>query len=260
MADLTIELHKNKNIYFASDFHLGLSSVSRDLEIEREKKIIRWLDSIKKDAEAIFLVGDIFDFWYEYNHAIPKGYVRFLGKIASLKDAGIPIYFFTGNHDLWMFHYFQQEIGIEVFKNPVELLVGENKFLIGHGDGLGPGDIFYKILKTIFSNSVTQWLFKWLHPDIGIGLAKTWSNSSRIKKKGLDEKFLGEKEFLIQYCKRKEVEKHRDFYIFGHRHMPLMVDISDNCTYINLGEWVNDFTYGIYNGRTFELAAFEDVS
>ncbi|MCG8306267.1 MAG: UDP-2,3-diacylglucosamine diphosphatase [Cytophagales bacterium] len=258
MPDLAIELKKNKKIYFASDFHLGLSSIPRQYEIEREHKVIRWLDSIENDAQAIFLVGDIFDFWYEYRHAVPKGHVRFLGKIANLADRGIEVVFFTGNHDLWMFRYFQEELGIEVHHRPVELKVSDKTFMVGHGDGLGPGDRLYKILKKIFTNKAAQWLFRWLHPDIGIELAKRWSKSSRIRKTGLDEKFLGEKEYLIQYCRKREREKHRDYYVFGHRHMSLDFKLTENSRYINLGEWVNHFTYGEFNGRSFALRSFQD--
>ena len=258
MADLTIELKNNKKIYFASDFHLGLSSISRNQEIEREKKIIRWLNSLENDAQAIFLVGDVFDFWFEYHHTVPKGYVRFLGKIASLIDKGIPVYFFTGNHDLWMFRYFQEELGVVVYDKPIELNVNNVKLLVGHGDGLGPGDTFYKILKKIFTNKFTQWLFQWLHPDIGIGLAKKWSSFSRIKKAGLDEKFLGEKEYLIQYCRDQESRERRDLYIFGHRHMPLEIELGDESMYYNLGEWVNNFTFGEFDGDKFNLKKYEE--
>ena len=258
MADLTIEVNKNKKIYFASDLHLGIASIPRAQEIEREKKIIRWLESIENDAQAILLVGDIFDFWYEYNHAIPKGFIRFLGKISSIIENGVSVYFFTGNHDIWMFKYFQEELGITVFDRPIELQLNETILLVGHGDGLGPGDTFYKILKKIFTNRITQWLFKWIHPDIGIGLAKRWSRSSRIRKKGLDEKFLGEKEFLIQYCRKKELQKHHDYYVFGHRHMPLEIDLDERTKYFNLGEWVNNFTYGSFDGKTFELKYFQE--
>ncbi len=260
MADLVIELNKNKKVYFASDFHLGLSAFTRQEEIEREKKVVRWLSSIEKDAQAIFLVGDIYDFWFEYNHVVPKGYVRFLGKIANLIDNGIPVHFFTGNHDLWMFEYLPRELGVEVYKKPIELQINECSFLVGHGDGLGPGDTFYKILKKIFTNSIPQWLFKWIHPDIGMGLARKWSASSRIRKIGSDKEFLGEKEFLIQYCKNKEVEKHRDFYIFGHRHFPVGVEINDKSKYFNLGEWVYKFSFGEFDGETFKLNTFEDKS
>lgn len=260
MADLNIELKNSKKIYFASDFHLGLSAFSRQHEIDREKKIIRWLDSIEMNAQAIFLVGDIFDFWFEYSHAIPKGFARFMGKIANLVDKGIPVYFFTGNHDLWMFGYLQQELGIVIYQNPIELEINKSTFLLGHGDGLGPGDTFYKIIKKIFTSKVSQWIFKWIHPDIGIRLASRWSKSSRHKNGESDEEFLGEKEFLIQYCKKKEDEKHHDFYVFGHRHMPLDVEIGSKSKYYNLGEWINNFTFGEYDGEAFKLKTFEDKS
>lgn len=260
MADLNIELKKNKKIYFASDFHLGLSAFSRQHEIDREKKIIRWLNSIEKNAQAIFLVGDIYDFWYEYKYAVPKGFVRFMGKIASLVDNGIPVYFFTGNHDLWMFRYLQQELGVKVYTKPIELQVHDTKLFIGHGDGLGPGDTFYKILKKIFTNKFIQWIFKWIHPDIGLGLGRRWSKSSRIRKSGNHEPFLGEKEYLIQFCEKIDAEKHHDFYIFGHRHLPLDVDINARSKYYNLGEWVHNFTFGEFDGETFMLKNFEDRS
>ena len=260
MTNLKIELKGNKRVYFASDFHLGLSSLSRQEEIDRENKIIKWLSAIEHHSQAIFLVGDIFDFWFEYKHAIPKGFVRFLGKIAHLTDHGIPVYFFTGNHDMWMFRYFKEEIGVEIFDKPIELIVNDTNMLIGHGDGLGPGDTMYKIQKKVFTNKMMQWLFRWLHPDLGIGLAKKWSNSSRLRKAGHDEEFMGEKEFLVQYCKQKESENHHDYYIFGHRHLPLEININGKSKYINLGEWVNNFTYGEFDGNSFILKKFEDNS
>lgn len=260
MSSLKIELANNKKIYFASDFHLGLSAASPDKETIREKKIISWLELIENDAQAIFLVGDIFDFWYEYKHAIPKGFVRFLGKIADLSDKGIDIYFFTGNHDLWMFNYLQLELNVTVFTDPVQLIVNNNKMFVGHGDGLGPGDSFYKILKRIFTHPVPRWLFRWVHPDIGISLAKRWSKHSRLSKANLDNEYLGEKEYLIQYCKSMEIKEHHDIYIFGHRHMTLEVDINDLSKYYNLGEWVKRCTYGVFDGEKFELKAFEDES
>ncbi|MCK5700344.1 MAG: UDP-2,3-diacylglucosamine diphosphatase [Cyclobacteriaceae bacterium] len=257
---MNIELKKNKKIYFASDFHLGLPAFPREQEIDREQKIIRWLDSIENNAQAIFLIGDIFDFWFEYKHVVPKGFIRFLGKIASLIDHGIPVYFFTGNHDVWMFRYFQEELGVEVYEKPTEFSINNTSFLIAHGDGLGPGDAFYKILKKIFTNKFTQWVFSWIHPDIGIGLGRRWSKSSRIRKLGSDEEFLGEKEFLVQFCKKVELEKHHDFYVFGHRHLPLDVDINDSSKYYNLGEWVHHFSFGEFDGETFRLKTFEDES
>lgn len=257
MAELDIKLNKNKKVYFASDFHLGLAAFNRQEEIKREKKVVRWLSSIEKDAEAIFLVGDIYDFWFEYNQVVPKGYVRFLGKIANLVDNGIPIYFFTGNHDLWMFQYSKEELGVEVIKKPMEVRINKRSFLIGHGDGLGPGDNFYKFLKKIFTNRFVQWMFKWLHPDVGMALARSWSSSSRIRKSGSDKEFLGDEEFLVQFCKKVEENKHHDYYIFGHRHFPIGVEINEKSTYFNLGEWVFKCTFGEFDGESFKLKTFE---
>ena len=248
-------IEKGKKVYFASDFHLGVPSKEKSLL--REKKIIRWLDTIKEDASIIFLVGDIFDFWFEYKHTIPKGFIRFQGKLAELKDNGIEIYFFTGNHDMWMFSYFEEELGISIIREPISMSINSHTFLIGHGDGLGPGDSTYKILKKIFSNKVCQWLFNWLHPNIGMGIANAWSRKSRIANTKSEEKSFGEKEWLIQYCKKAEKDKHHDFYIFGHRHLPIEYKINNNSTYINLGEWVNFNTYAVFDGDKTELKTFE---
>lgn len=256
MADLTIELLPGKRVYFGSDFHLGLSSFSRQKEIEREKLIIGWLKSIESDAQAIFLVGDIFDFWFEYKHAIPKGYVRFLGQIAAMKDRGIDIYFFTGNHDLWMFEYLQTEIGIRIFEKPIVLGINKTSIYVGHGDGLGPGDSLYKLLKRVFTNKFAKWLFRWIHPDIGIGLAKRWSKASRLSKKESDEVFMGEDEYLIQFCRAQELLQHHDYYIFGHRHLPLEIDINTTTKYFNLGEWVHSYSFGVFEGDVFHLKKY----
>jgi UDP-2,3-diacylglucosamine hydrolase len=259
MADLNIELTNGKNAYFASDFHLGLSASSKEKETLREKKIVQWLDYIEQNSQALFLVGDIFDFWFEYKHAIPKGFSRFLGKIASMSDRGIDIYFFTGNHDLWMFEYLQTELGITIFTNPIELNINNIKMYVGHGDGLGPGDNSYKILKKIFTNPIAHWIFKWLHPDIGVGFAKRWSRHSRISKGG-PELYKGEKEYLLQYCKSKEAEKHHDYYVFGHRHLPLELDINATSKYFNLGEWLNSYSYGVFDGNSFQLKTYKKES
>ena len=233
---------QGKKFYFASDFHLGAPN-SEESKI-REQKIIRWLDSIQEDASAIFLVGDIFDFWFEYKQVIPKGFVRFISKISQVRDLGIPVFFFTGNHDLWMKDYFTQELGIPVYSQPIEVKVEGKKILVGHGDGLGPGDHTYKLLKKVFVNPLAQWLFRWFHPDLGIRLAKAWSGHSRITNIEKDENhFLGEEEWLWQYCKQVETQAHFDYYIFGHRHLPLELKVSAQSTYYNLGEWVSQFTY-----------------
>ncbi|HEY8935299.1 MAG TPA: UDP-2,3-diacylglucosamine diphosphatase [Cyclobacteriaceae bacterium] len=245
-----------KKIFFASDFHLGVPNHAES--VARERRIMAWLDSIKDEAHSIYLLGDIFDFWFEYKHAIPKGYTRFLGKLGELRDAGIPIFFFTGNHDMWMFDYFPTELGIPVYREPHELEVGNQKLLIGHGDGLGPGDGTYKILKRIFNSSICQWLFARIHPNLGIGIANMWSRQSRISNMKREEKFNGEEnEFLWVYCRELEQKQHHDYYIFGHRHLPLDLKVSDQSRYINIGEWVHFNTYAVYDGKTTALKTFQ---
>jgi UDP-2,3-diacylglucosamine hydrolase len=251
----TISSLNNKKIYFASDFHLGVPDHAASLV--REKQIVAWLDSIKHDAYSIYLLGDIFDFWFEYRYTIPKGYIRLLGKIAEIRDSGVPIYFFTGNHDMWMFNYFPDELGIPIFREPQLLNVGSQKLLIGHGDGLGPGDITYKFLKKFFNSKVCQWLFARLHPNLGIYIANTWSQKSRIANLKREEKFQGEEgEFLWVYCRELEKNQHHDFYIFGHRHLPLNLKVNEKSSYINLGEWVHFKTYATYDGTNVELKTF----
>ena len=245
-----------KKLFFASDFHLGVPDYQSSLK--REKRIIAWLESIRNEAHTIFLLGDIFDFWFEYKHAIPKGFIRIQGKLAELRDAGIPIIFFTGNHDMWMFDYFEKELGIPIYRDPQVLTVENKKFLIGHGDGLGPGDKTYKILKKIFNSRICQWLFARIHPNTGIGIANYWSRSSRISNTKKEEKFQGEEgEYLLVYCREQEKNEHHDYYIFGHRHLPLDLSISERSRYINLGEWVNFNTYAEYDGTTLALKNFE---
>jgi UDP-2,3-diacylglucosamine hydrolase len=252
---MNIKLPSNKKIFFASDFHLGVPNYEQSLE--REKRIIRWLDSIKHEAHSIYLMGDIFDFWFEYKHAIPKGFIRLQGKLAEITDSGIPVIFFTGNHDMWMFDYFTKELNIQIYRDPIELEIGPQKLLIGHGDGLGPGDSTYKILKWFFNSSFCQWLFARLHPNFGIGVAQFWSRRSRISNTKREEKFQGdEKEFLLTYCKELEKKNHHDFYVFGHRHLPLDLKVSENSRYINLGEWVHFNTYAEYDGKSFNLKTF----
>jgi UDP-2,3-diacylglucosamine hydrolase len=247
---------KDKFLYFASDFHLGTPDEASSRI--RELKIIRWLDSVAETAQAIFLVGDIFDFWFEYNHCIPKGFNRFIGKLAELKDRDIPVYFFTGNHDMWMFDYFPNEFNIPVFKGPIEIAINQKIILVGHGDGLGPGDHFYKFLKTVFENPFAQWLFQWLHPNVGMGIAKLWSKRSRLHSSGTQDKFKGEEEWLYQYCLEAEKTKHHDLYVFGHRHLPIDVKINETSRYINLGEWISQYNYLRTNGTETELLLFED--
>jgi UDP-2,3-diacylglucosamine hydrolase len=257
MEKLSIRLEKGKKIYFASDFHLGLLTRSKKEDRKREQRILRWLHAIKDDCQALFLLGDIFDFWFEYRHAVPKGHTRLIGKMAELSDQGIAVFIFPGNHDMWMFGYLEEETGVRIFHDPIMAAINDRSFLLGHGDGLGPGDNFYKLLKKIFRNGFTRFLFRWLHPDIGIKLARSWSRQSRINKEGLGEEFKGDEEYLVQYCNNMEDQEHHDFYIFGHRHLPLEIDINNKSKYINLGEWVQSCTYGQFDGQRFELKKFD---
>ena len=242
----------SKNIYFLSDFHLGAPDAARSLI--REKKIIRFLDEIKNDAAEIFILGDLFDFWYEYKKVVPKGYVRILGKLAELSDSGIPLYFFVGNHDMWMNDYFQKELNIPVYFEPKEFVYGGKKFFIGHGDGLGPGDQGYKFIKKIFRNKACQWFFGILPPYIGMGIAGYFSRKSRAQTGQTDEVFLGEdKEWLILYSKEILQKQQYDYFVFGHRHLPLDIKLSDTSRYLNLGDWIKYNSYAIFDGNDMTL-------
>lgn len=252
-------LPPNKKVYFASDFHLGVPSY--DSSLAREKRLVAWLDAVKHDAAEIFLVGDLFDFWFEYKTVIPKYFTRLLGKLAELRDMGIPITFFTGNHDMWMFGYFEEELGIPVIRQPIDREINGKKFHIAHGDGLGPGDSGYKFIKKVFASKICQWLFRWMHPDIGIGIANFFSGTSRKKTGDSDSIFLGEdKEWLIIYSREKLQTQHYDFFVYGHRHLPMNVKLNDNSNYINLGDWIKHFTYAVFDGETVELKKFETAA
>ncbi|SJZ62145.1 UDP-2,3-diacylglucosamine diphosphatase [Sediminibacterium ginsengisoli] len=245
-----------KKIYFLSDFHLGAPDAASSLV--REKKVVAFLESIRHDAEEIFIVGDIFDFWYEYRKVVPKGYVRLLGKLADLSDSGIRIHVFIGNHDMWMRGYFEEEMNIPVYYEPKEFQWNGKQFLIGHGDGLGPGDHGYKFLKKIFRNPLCQWLFGQLHPTWGIGLANYFSRKSREKTGNADAHFLGaENEWLIVYSREVLETKHYDYFVFGHRHYPIDYRLSDTSRYINLGDWIRNFTYATFDGSDMQLHKWE---
>ncbi len=252
---ITINASEKKKIYFASDQHLGAPTAIASLP--REKKFVAWLDFIKKDAEAIFILGDLFDFWFEYKTVVPKGFVRVLGKLAEISDRGIPIYFFVGNHDLWMRDYFEKELNIPVYHKAKEFTINNKIFLIGHGDGLGPGDKGYKRMKKVFTFPLFQWMFRWLHPDLGVRLGHYMSVKNKLISGDEDAKFLGnENEWLVQYCKKKLLEKHYDYFVFGHRHLPLNIQLQENSTYINLGDWISYFTYGAFDESSFTLKEF----
>jgi len=244
-----------QKIYFASDFHLGIPDYASSLE--REKKIVRWLDTIKKDAAEIYLLGDVFDFWFEYGSVVPRGFVRLLGKIAELTDSGIPVHWFTGNHDMWIFDYVPKELNVALHRAPIQKEYSGKKFYIAHGDGLGPGDHGYKFIKKVFASRVCQWLFARIHPNLGISIARYWSGKSRIATGRNDEKYLGdEKEYLAVYSKEILSKEHFDYFIFGHRHLPLDVTLGTS-RYINLGDWVRYFTYAVFDGNELKLLKFE---
>ena len=247
---------KNK-IYFASDFHLGAPNYEESLK--REKRIISWLDEIKIDAKEIYLVGDIFDFWFEYKNVIPKGFVRLQGKIAELTDSGISINIFTGNHDMWIFDYLPIELGITLYRENIVKEYNGKKFLIGHGDGLGPGDIKYKMLKAVFGSKICQWAFARIHPNLGIGIANLWSKNSRKTSVNYGEVFHGEEnEHLVLFCKDYiKKDPSIDYFIFGHRHLPLEINIGEKSKYINLGEWIKHNTYAVFDEEKLELKEYK---
>ncbi len=252
----SINIPEGKKIYFSSDNHLGAPTMA--LSKPREKKFVAWLDEVKKDAAAIFLLGDLFDFWFEYKTVVPKGFTRTLGKLAEITDTGIPIYYFVGNHDLWMNGYFEEELNIPVFHKPLEFKLNNTTFLIGHGDGLGPGDKGYKRMKKVFTNPIAKWFYKWLHPDLGVKLAQYLSVKNKLISGDADIKFLGnDNEWLVQYCKRKLEQEHFDYFVFGHRHLPLEIGLNDSSRYVNLGDWVSYYTYGVFDGKELKLRKFE---
>jgi UDP-2,3-diacylglucosamine hydrolase len=251
-----IVIPEGKKIYFASDNHLGAPTM--EASRPREKKFVAWLDEIKHDAAAIFLLGDLFDFWFEYKTVVPKGFTRTLGKLAEISDSGIPIHYFVGNHDLWMNGYFEEELGIPVYHKPQEFTFNNSSFFIGHGDGLGPGDKGYKRMKKVFISPFFKWLFQWGHPDIGMRIAQYLSVKNKLISGDDDAKFLGEEnEWLAVYSRLKLKEKHRDFFVFGHRHLPLEIQLNENSKYINLGDWIQYYTYGVFDGDNFELKTLQ---
>jgi UDP-2,3-diacylglucosamine hydrolase len=242
-------------VYFASDFHLGVPDAARSLE--REKKLVRWLKEVATDAECIYLVGDIFDFWFEYRHAVPKGFTRLLGTLSELSDAGIRIEVFTGNHDMWMFRYLEEECGLRIHRKPQTVQFQGKTIMLGHGDGLGPGDHGYKFIKKVFANPVCQWLFARLHPNFGIGMANFWSRKSRAAAPEKD-RFRGEdQEWLLSYCK-EVVQQHPeiDYFIFGHRHLPLDFMVNAHSRYVNLGDWFEACTYAVLRDGKLELKSY----
>lgn len=242
-------------IFFASDFHFGVPDYQSGRE--REDRVVRWLDQIKSEAAEIYLMGDIFDFWFEYRTVIPKGFIRFQGKLAELADSGIKITLFKGNHDMWMFDYFPKELGIKIISDELILERDGKKFYLHHGDGLGPGDSKYKLLKKIFRSNFCQWLFARIHPNLGIGIATKWSMSSRLQNNKKEEFKDISDEWLVSYSKELLQSEYYDYLIFGHRHLPLDIQLGSS-RYINLGEWINFNSYAVFDGKNLELKYFEN--
>jgi UDP-2,3-diacylglucosamine hydrolase len=241
-------------IFFASDFHLGLPAGSAP--VDREKKIVRWLKSIAPEASEIYLLGDVFDFWWEYSLVVPRGFTRFLGTISELTDSGIPVHFFTGNHDMWIRNYFETECGMITHTGPVTRDFGGKIFHLAHGEGLGTRDFGYKILLSIFRNKPLRALYSMLHPAIGLGIGYKWSLSSRLGK-GIKLEFLGEeREDLIRYAKDILDKDHVDYFIFGHRHLELRYKLAGNSEIIFLGDWIMDGSYAVWDGSTLDFLRF----
>ncbi|MFC2121434.1 UDP-2,3-diacylglucosamine diphosphatase [Bacteroidota bacterium] len=244
-----------KNIYFASDTHFGFPN--RKESLVREKMFVKWLDEIKNHTKELYLLGDIFDFWFEYKKIVPRGFTRLLGKLAEFTDAGIPVHFFCGNHDLWIFDYLPKESGVILHREPLTISLQGKKFYLAHGDGLGPFDKKFKILKKIFTNSLAQWFFARLHPNTTIRIAERWSRSSRnshgeITYEGPD------KEWLIIYARELIKEQDIDFLVFGHRHFPNDLKLNEKSRFINLGDWITNFSYGVFDGNEFYLKSYTD--
>jgi UDP-2,3-diacylglucosamine hydrolase len=244
-----------KKIFFLSDLHLGMHP--REKSLLREKKVVEFLERIRHEAEEIYLLGDIFDYWFEYRRVVPRGFTRFLGEIARISDSGVKVNFFTGNHDVWVFDYLPVEIGVEVFRQPVTRVYGGKKFFIAHGDGLGPDQTGYKMLKWLFTNRTAQWLYARLHPNFATGFALRWSKKSRYVK-GVAVEFLGEdREHLILFAREKLREEHFDYFIFGHRHLPLEFDLGGSRLFY-LGDWIENFSYAVWDGESLHLQSLSD--
>lgn len=240
-----------KSIYFASDFHLGLNSGTSPLQ--REKKIVAWLGSIQNNAKAVYLLGDIFDFWWEYKKVVPKGFTRFLGKISEITDSGVPVYFFTGNHDMWVSDYLSNECGMTIYSKPVTIDIDNLKFHLAHGEGLGSADKGYALLLSIFRNRFLRKMYSALHPYIGIGIGHRWSLNSRLAK-GERKEFLGEEnEDLLRYAKKILSIEEIDYFIFGHRHLGMTVKITNKSEVVLLGDWITEGSYAEWNGRNLSL-------
>ncbi len=254
MLEYLTTLAPHKKIYFISDCHFGVPNHEKSLV--REKLFIEWLDEINKDAQEIYIMGDLFEFWFEYKTVVQKGYVRLLGKLAEVSDSGIPIYFFRGNHDVWAFNYLAEEINVKIYPDTLMREYNGKAFFLGHGDGLGKGDNGYKFLKKVFRNRLNQWLFRWLHPDIGTAMGLYWSNKSRIANEntGLEKVNQAGLDRLTGYCRQQLLKNPEiDYFIFGHIHKPNVVDLDSRARYYSIGDWINYYSYLVFDGEKIEI-------
>jgi len=241
--------------YFASDFHLGTPNYEESLI--REKRVVQWLEHIKSDCDNLFLLGDIFDFWFEYKTTVPKYYNRLLGTLAQMTDDGIPIYFFKGNHDMWTFGYLEKEIGLTVIDEEWVGKIHDKTFYVHHGDALWKGEKTYKLIRKIFRSKLAIWLFHRIHPNFGVKLANMLSKKSRNKNSQLDHiKIPLEQEFQYQFAQEHIKTNPIDFYIFGHRHNPMEVTIGAHSKMINLGDWVSHFTYATFDKHEVSIHTY----
>lgn len=247
---------QNSKIYFASDQHFG--APTPELSFPREQKFVAWLDEVKQDAEAIFLLGDLFDFWFEYKTVVPKGFTRLLGKLAELSDAGIRLHIFHGNHDLWQFGYLEQELGCKVYSKPITITLNNQVFHIAHGDGLGPAQRWFKFILSVYRNRFFQRVFAFFHPNIGIGIANWFSANSKKHTFTENAVYYGDdKEHLMLYAKYILAHTAVNYFVFGHRHLPMQKNITPQSQFINLGDWMGYNTYAVFDGNTLSLKTFQ---
>ncbi len=251
-------MKEGKKIYFASDVHLGAPGIKNHRQ--HEKRFVDWLDSIKESAEAIYLMGDIFDFWFEYKTVVPRGFTRFLGKLSEITDSGVPVYFFTGNHDIWIFDYLTQECGVKLYREEQIVTIEGKQFYLAHGDGLGKYDRHYNKLKWLFTNKLAQNLFGFLHPNVGMTIANVWSKKSREKNmQAATVAYLGDdKEWLVLHSKDELAEQHIDYFIYGHRHIARIVNVGTSSQIVHLGDWIKHFSYAEFDGHEVQLKFLEN--
>jgi UDP-2,3-diacylglucosamine hydrolase len=242
-------------IYFVSDVHLGAPALKNNRE--RELLFANWLDDIKDNVAELYLMGDIFDYWYEYKKVAPRGFTRILGRIADLTDNGIPVHFFTGNHDIWVFDYLPEETGVILHREPVVAEIKGKKFFLAHGDGLDASDKGYLFLKKVFTNKPMQWLFSRLHPNFAFSVAHKWSATSRLSKTDYQEDFMANQDGMYKFAAGFLENTPVDYFVMGHRHRMTMEKMKGNATFILLGDWISRFSYGVFDGEKFELKKYK---